>query len=175
MASETEFLRPFCGADACFPRKGGLPGESSHQAGKRLLAEILGLREATGRWSDPAKREPVAFRGEVVSVLFDPARPSVPAVVISPDDYNSQRLNAVVVLQCIAFDARHARLHSVLPLGQGGELSGITEKWSVDLTRVRGISCASTVLRKYSPPVRLDQHDPDRYAELLARLEDLYV
>ena len=106
---------------------------------------------------------------------FDPNSTRVPCIVVSPNEFNRESEDAVVVLQCIEYHQGDADEATLLPLGPDGQLAGIEGEWSIALHLVRGIARASSVIRRSTAPVGLPMVDPDRFGDLQTRLEYFYA
>jgi hypothetical protein len=111
----------------------------------------------------------------MVKVRFREDHAPVPCLVVSPNSYNNQTLDVLMVLQCIPYLPHHERAATVIPLGDGGLFPGIEGGWSASLHSIRGITDASHSIEQYSPRARLNEVDPGRFERLHKRLEFFYA
>ena len=152
-----------------------LEGEDAYDAARRLLAEAIGVSPLGAR--SPAVGELGASfsRGEVVQVTFESGTPTVPCVVVSTNQFNAQRRNAVVVLQCFAYEKGDEDDPQLIPLGPQGHLEGLPGEWTIDVALVRAIANSDKYVCRQGAPLRLDIVDPQRFGDLNERLEFFYA
>lgn len=146
-------------------------GESNLEAARRLLAEVMGLRDSRGKWGPSSRRPHGLVRGQLVGVQFRPSGGHVPCLVVSPDGYNRQALDVVLVLRCVRGEPSGVFR---VPLGDRGASLGFGGNWFVDVTRVRGLTAVSKRIRDaVIRPGPLTRPSP-WFDELVELLEHIY-
>jgi hypothetical protein len=171
-----ELLSCFSELRACKIVGDSRTGNNITELAAKLLAEALGLLHPAGPWERGRYSLPNrSVRGEMVKVRFREDHAPVPCLVVSPNSYNNQTLDVLMVLQCIPYLPHHERAATVIPLGDGGLFPGIEGGWSASLHSIRGITDASHSIEQYSPRARLNEVDPGRFERLHKRLEFFYA
>lgn len=152
-------------------------GQDYSSAARRLLDEVLGLREPvwgpTEAAARAATRAAARFRrGEVILVRFSPGVDPVPCVAVSDDLLNGRRHTHLVVLQTIPYEEGDETEASLVPIDE--PVFAPNEKRSVALCAVRALTSATQTALSYSPPVYLEQTHPEVWSTLLTKLEAFY-
>lgn len=145
---------------------------------QRLAAEFLGV----AKWSDPRRgrlKKDDPFQWELGKVQFGSSSQEILCLVVSPDALNAR--GDSVVLQCIGHDpaddapTEGEGVTTAVPLPPSFRFNG--ERWTIDLTLVRGVAFAWRYWRPLSPDHRIDLKDdyPDVHERVAQALEDLYA
>lgn len=143
------------------------PTSRSVRTARRLLAEVLGLREPSG-WGPRNDHRPLYRQGDLVEVQFTPGKAWVPCVVASSDLLSKTWDRVVVVLQTVEFQDRHTRTPRdrwLVPIS----IPDGRHRRSVHICMLRGIT-KPPCIRPMTGRPRCAEFDD----EIMPRLEWLY-
>lgn len=139
----------------------------------RLMAELVGIHPWNGEERPlRAASKPIPIRGEIVLVRLEVGPTPIPCLVVSPDEFN-RSYDDLVVLRCIPFRSHHGTATTtVVPLPESFEWND--QRWSVDLTLVRGMAFAERYVDSCQPE-RYYLDDATTVGNIAAGLRDLYA